>query len=181
MALTVSPSGDEKGMRCGDVVPNAVAAPATVSGESFVRSHWVLGPGKAMQGTDPRARRPAVSRGHTRRCRSGSTDIRLHRKAYQPEDGTLVRGDVPLTSHRGPRPCLPSVLYDHAAFCWRPPLSHLLSPSTCQLLWRSRPASRCLRWRSRRRNPASKPSHPAVTRQAHAARLRAGPPRQRPR
>lgn len=31
-------------MRCGDVVPNAVAAPATVSGESFVRSHWVLGP-----------------------------------------------------------------------------------------------------------------------------------------
>src|SRR6478735_1792517 len=34
-----------------------------------------LGPGKATNGNDPRARRPAVSRGHTRRCRSGSTDI----------------------------------------------------------------------------------------------------------
>src|SRR3954452_21502728 len=34
-----------------------------------------LGPGKATKGNDPRARRPAVSRGHTRRCRSGSTDI----------------------------------------------------------------------------------------------------------
>ena len=40
MLATVSPRGDEKGIRCGDIVPNAVAAPATVSGESFVRSHW---------------------------------------------------------------------------------------------------------------------------------------------
>src|SRR3954466_11908253 len=91
-----------------------------------------LGPGKATQGSDPRARRPAVSRGHTRRCRSGSTDIRLHRKAYEPEDGTLVRGDVPLTSLRGPRPCIPFVSYDHAISYWHAPLSHLSSPSTCQ-------------------------------------------------
>jgi hypothetical protein len=27
-------------MRCGDVVPKAVAAPATVSGESHVTCHW---------------------------------------------------------------------------------------------------------------------------------------------
>src|SRR6478736_1561824 len=32
------------------------------------------GPGKATEGGDPRARRPAVSRGHTRACRSGCTD-----------------------------------------------------------------------------------------------------------
>ncbi len=56
-----------------------------------------------MQGSDPRARRPAVSRGHTRRCRSGSTDIRLHRKAQSAGGWDLVRCDVPLTSYRGPR------------------------------------------------------------------------------
>ena len=31
-------------MRFGDDIPNAAAAPATVSGESFVTGHWVLGP-----------------------------------------------------------------------------------------------------------------------------------------
>jgi hypothetical protein len=35
-----SSSGDQKGMRCGENVPNAAAAPATVSGESFVTCHW---------------------------------------------------------------------------------------------------------------------------------------------
>ena len=32
------------------------------------------GPGKATEGGDPRARRPAVSRGHTRACRPGCPD-----------------------------------------------------------------------------------------------------------
>ena len=35
-----SSSGDQKGMRCGENIPNAAAAPATVSGESFVSCHW---------------------------------------------------------------------------------------------------------------------------------------------
>src|ERR1700756_4872846 len=54
--------------------PNAAAAPATVSGESFVIGHW--------------------------ECRSGSTDISF----TQGAQGTwcdLVRCDVPLTSYRG--------------------------------------------------------------------------------
>jgi hypothetical protein len=51
-----SPRGDEKGTRF-----KAVAAPATVSGESFIT--MPLGqPGKAMNAEDPRARRPAIKR-----------------------------------------------------------------------------------------------------------------------
>ena len=102
-----------------------------------------------MQGTDPRARRPAVSRGHTRRCRSGSTDIRLHRKWLKGRRWDLVRCDVPLTSCRGPELCLPFVLYDRVASCSLPPrLRHLQSP-ICPQRWRSRPASRCRRSRCR--------------------------------
>src|SRR3954452_13680784 len=54
----------------------------------------------------------------------------------KPDDGTLVRGDVPLTSLRGPRPCIPFVSYDHAVSYWHPPLffptatrrSHIFRP-----------------------------------------------------
>jgi len=41
-----------------------------------------LGPGKAAKGNDPRARRPVVSRGHTWRCRSGSTGISSRRQWF---------------------------------------------------------------------------------------------------
>src|SRR5258707_10739548 len=65
-----------------------------------------LGPGKATQGIDPRARRPAVSRGHTRRCRSGSTDISFTEVRIAPR-WDLVRCDVP-QRHTEVEPCLPS-------------------------------------------------------------------------
>jgi len=54
----------------------------------------ILGPGKATKGYDPQARRPAVSRGHTRRCRSGCADISLMGCGKHRWD--LVRCDVPL-------------------------------------------------------------------------------------
>jgi hypothetical protein len=38
-----SPIGDQKGTRW-ETFPDAAAAPATVSGESCVTGHWVLGP-----------------------------------------------------------------------------------------------------------------------------------------
>src|SRR5436190_12312845 len=68
----------------------------------------ILGPGKATKGNDPRARRPAVSRGHTRRCRSGSTGISFTRLA-KATWWDFVRCDVPLTSYRG----LTYVLHQH--------------------------------------------------------------------
>jgi len=43
--------------------PEATAAPATVSGEPHAKCHWDAGrpaPGKAAQGDDPQARKPAV-------------------------------------------------------------------------------------------------------------------------
>ena len=61
----------------------------------------ILGPGKATKGNDPQARRPAVSRGHTRRCRSGSTTL-ASPELLQHNGGPCVRCDVPLTSYRGP-------------------------------------------------------------------------------
>src|SRR3981081_3995814 len=51
-----SSSGDQKGMRCGKNVPNAAAAPATVSGESFVTCHWgisVLGRRRRVTPREP--------------------------------------------------------------------------------------------------------------------------------
>jgi hypothetical protein len=50
---------------------DSAAAPATVSGEPFAISHWTSRSGKAVTGIDPRARRPAVSRGHTRSALGG--------------------------------------------------------------------------------------------------------------
>ena len=83
-------------IRCKEPRDQAAAAPATVSGESVVNCHWVLGPGKATADSDPRARRPAVSRGHTRAYRSGCIGrclICLKRAARD-----FVRGDVPQLS-----------------------------------------------------------------------------------
>lgn len=91
--------------------------------------------------------------------------------------GPLVRGDVPLTSHRGPGPCPSSVSYDRAAFCWRPPLSHLLLPSICRPRRRSRPVRLCRQWRCRPRYPASPPNG---TRQAHDLQQQAGLRQRRP-
>ena len=49
--------------RRGNAVRNSgsksAAAPATVSGEPVPQSHWEC-PGKAVTGSDPRARRPTV-------------------------------------------------------------------------------------------------------------------------
>jgi len=75
--------------------------PATVSGEFLVMCHWESRSWKATQGIDPRARRPAVSRGHTRRCRSGSTDISFT-NCCEHMGETWFAVTWPLTSYRGP-------------------------------------------------------------------------------
>src|SRR5262249_2981738 len=66
-----SPSGDQKGMRCGDF-PNAAAAPATVSGE--LPDHRPLGfltwEGD-REAITREARRAAVKRGHERNASVG--------------------------------------------------------------------------------------------------------------
>src|SRR5882762_2692760 len=82
------PPWGSKGNAVRGNLPNAAAAPATVSGEFFVKCHWESRPGKATKGNDPRARRPAVSRGHTRRCRSGSTDISFTRGCVKHDGET---------------------------------------------------------------------------------------------
>ncbi len=52
------------------------------------------GPGKAAEGSDPRARRPAVSRGHTRACRPGGAD-----RAEPARTVVLVRLRSQVTCH----------------------------------------------------------------------------------
>jgi hypothetical protein len=65
------PSGIKR--ECGEdfCESDSAAAPATVSGEPFAISHWTDWSGKAVTGIDPRARRPAASRGHTRSALGG--------------------------------------------------------------------------------------------------------------
>ena len=53
------------------------------------------GPGKATKGGDPRARRPAVSSGHARACRSGSTDSSRTNRPY----GTAGETSFAVTHH----------------------------------------------------------------------------------
>ncbi len=64
---------------------NAAAAPATVSGEP--KTNKPLGrnaPGKAVRGGDPRARRPAIIRGHARKRRAGCTEaVEICRERYE--------------------------------------------------------------------------------------------------
>ena len=55
---------------------NAAAAPATVSGESKAKTATGANvPGRRPLSDDPRARRPAVIRGHTRKRRAGCADV----------------------------------------------------------------------------------------------------------
>jgi hypothetical protein len=65
------PSGIKR--ECGEdfCESDSAAAPATVSGEPSTISHWTSRSGKAVTGIDPRARRPAASRGHTRSALGG--------------------------------------------------------------------------------------------------------------
>jgi hypothetical protein len=66
--------GSRKGSKGNAVrdLRNAVAAPATVSGESslLITTGNDI-PGKVGEGRDPRARRPATSSGHARARRAG--------------------------------------------------------------------------------------------------------------
>src|SRR5579885_1547398 len=88
---------------------NAVAAPATVSGEP-VASDTTGKPGRSATGGDPRARRPAIASGFRVR-RAGSADDqspRLRRSHAARFASTKVRGASSMQSF------LASVLSDHA-------------------------------------------------------------------
>jgi hypothetical protein len=81
---TVPVSGCEWECGAGECSPKSAAAPATVSGESYViMPLGTSGPGKATRDKDPQARRPAVSRGHTRPCRPGCADVSRTASAWR--------------------------------------------------------------------------------------------------
>jgi hypothetical protein len=81
---TVPVSGREWECGAGECSPKSAAAPATVSGESYViMPLGTSGPGKATRDEDPQARRPAVSRGHTRPCRPGCADVSRTASAWR--------------------------------------------------------------------------------------------------
>jgi hypothetical protein len=77
---SVCDGGSRKGSK-GNAVRafgcHAAAAPATVGGEPATENATgdVNAPGKAVAGEDPRARRPATSRGHTRTHRAGCPGV----------------------------------------------------------------------------------------------------------
>ena len=89
------------------------------------------GPGKAAEGSDPRARRPAVSRGHTRARRSGCTD------GSRTRDSARIHGETAfaVTCHKACHPrSLPCPL--HPFLPMRTALaaahSRILSKPTCK-------------------------------------------------
>jgi hypothetical protein len=123
-----APSGIKRERSAGERVPNAAAAPATVSGESSGNSPLGLFPGKATEGGDPQVRRPAVSRGHTRARRSGSTGDTRPNRPFFGCAGRLIRGDVPQACHSRCRPWLFSPQRRAVAPCSAPCLTlHALS------------------------------------------------------
>ena len=65
------------------------------------------GPGKAAEGGDPRARRPAVSRGHARACRSGCTDSSRTNRPYGTAGETSFAVTHHLSCHPRSLPCVP--------------------------------------------------------------------------
>ena len=100
------------------------------------------GPGKAAEGSDPRARRPAVSRGHTRACRPGCADRAEPARTVV----RLVRLRSQVTCHkrraRGlvcfPSPSRHIVPQDSALFSSHRPYSFLWGLSVPRPLSRSR-------------------------------------------
>jgi hypothetical protein len=70
-----SPDWDQKGTQCGRAIAQRCGCPRNCKRRIFRhRATGISGPGKAAEGDDPRARRPAVSSGHARARRSGCTD-----------------------------------------------------------------------------------------------------------
>ncbi len=107
------------------------------------RATGLSGPGKAAEGSDPRARRPAVSRGHTRACRPGCADRAEPARTVV----RLVRLRSQVTCHkrraRGlvsffPSPWRHIVPQDSALFSSHRPYSFLWGLSVPRPLSRSR-------------------------------------------
>ena len=71
------------------------------------RSTGLSGPGKATAGTDPRARRPAVSSGHTRARPIGVCRRKETNHPVRMCGDTQVRGDVPQGVLPEVYPCIP--------------------------------------------------------------------------
>jgi hypothetical protein len=91
-----SPFGDQKGTQCERNIALCCGCPRNCKRRVFCHmSTGISGPGKAMEGNDPRARRPAVSRGHTRALSVGVYWRQANQSSFVGCAGHQVRGDVP--------------------------------------------------------------------------------------